>query len=703
VTASSTVEEGTQGYSGEGVYRRDNHAWVFQAPNGRVFHAGPGEAMHWIDVAGNGNVDDAGSRGNDQYAMNGNAVMYDIGKILKVGGAVSYASGNTSTFDAVTIDINGNTPIVSSVCDLQYNRTMPTSVVLPTGEVLVVGGLRDAEIFTDANTRMIPELWNPVTGNFRSLAPMAIPRTYHSAAILLPDGRVMAGGGGLCDNCSVNHPDVEIFSPPYLFNTNGTPATRPQITSSPAVADHNTTISVTTNTSVNSFSIIRLGSATHSVNNEQRRVPLTIASNSGNTYQLNIPQATIAVPGYYILFAIKNGVPSVSASIRVGNGQNGPGGGAQARYALQTSNIPGTIQAEYYDLGGQGIAFNDTGGKNGDTNFRPGDNVDCNELSNGNYKVGWTAAGEWLEYTVDVQAGTYDIIVTATSSGIGIVGDLQVSLDGIVLGTADIVNMGGWLSPQDFTISNVNLAAGSDKVLRLTIVNGQSFDIDKVNFVRQISCPDDDNDGVCNANDLCPNFDDGLIGSACDDGDVCTINDVYGSNCQCAGTYVDSDNDGTCDALDDCTNNTRTVFDQNFSNTIGMFTFLSGAFSNSQPTYESISLGSQGTTMNLGGVDNATITNMSLGLLRSFLLPESGDLSINITYTLNANSGYEPDEIVQALASLDGQRISPNSNDYLSQIAGGSPTSTGSQSVTINIPNASAGNHSLVVGVFNTK
>ncbi|MEM9836036.1 MAG: S8 family serine peptidase, partial [Bacteroidota bacterium] len=239
----------------------------------------------------------------------------------------------------------------------------------------------------------------------------------------------------------------------------------------------------------------------------------------------------------------------------------------QSRYPAQTANIPGTIQAEYYDLGGQGIAFNDNNTKNGDQNFRSGDNVDCNILSGSNYKVGWTANGEWLEYTVNAQAGTYDIIVAATSGSGGSVGDVRVSLDGMVLGTANIVNTGGWTSPQNFTIPNVNVSGGSNKVLRLTVVNGQGLDIDKVTFTPSgpsctpgTSCndgdactvndvydnncgcsgtfQDSDNDGVCNANDQCPGFDNDLIGTACNDGNPNTINDTYNNSCDCVGQPV---------------------------------------------------------------------------------------------------------------------------------------------------------------------
>jgi Ni,Fe-hydrogenase III small subunit len=64
---------------------------------------------------------------------------------------------------------------------------------------------------------------------------------------------------------------------------------------------------------------------------------------------------------------------------------------------------------------------------------------------------------------------------------------------------------------------------------------------------------DADNDGVCDANDVCPGFDDTLIGTACDDGDACTVGETYDSNCGCSGgVFQDTDNDGVCDANDQC-------------------------------------------------------------------------------------------------------------------------------------------------------
>lgn len=63
---------------------------------------------------------------------------------------------------------------------------------------------------------------------------------------------------------------------------------------------------------------------------------------------------------------------------------------------------------------------------------------------------------------------------------------------------------------------------------------------------------DSDGDGVCDVDDQCPGQDDALIGTPCDDGDACTINDIYDANCGCAGTFEDTDSDGVCDADDLC-------------------------------------------------------------------------------------------------------------------------------------------------------
>ena len=147
---------------------------------------------------------------------------------------------------------------------------------------------------------------------------MQVPRNYHSVALLLKDGRVMAAGGGLC-RCDADHPDVEVLTPPYLLNGNGSPATRPVIRSSPATTGAGRTFQVEMNTSgSHTFALVRLSSITHSVNNDMRRIPLS-ASRSGNTFTLSVPSnPSVALAGAYYLFAMNSaGVPSIGADILI--------------------------------------------------------------------------------------------------------------------------------------------------------------------------------------------------------------------------------------------------------------------------------------------------------------------------------------------------------------------------------------------------
>ncbi|HVK23114.1 MAG TPA: discoidin domain-containing protein [Actinokineospora sp.] len=300
-----------------GAYRADNHGWFFAVAGGRVFHAGPSRRMNWVDTTGAGSVTDAGPRGDSQDAMNGNAVMYDIGKILTVGGATAYQDVDATT-RAYAIDITTGTAVVTRVGDMSSARAFANSVVLPDGKVLVIGGQSRPVPFSDQTAVLTPELWDPATGQFTRLAPMAVPRTYHSVANLLPDGTVFTGGGGLCGGCATNHHDGQVFTPPYLLNPDGTAKVRPVITTAPSTAANGAAITVDTDVEVSGFALVRMSSVTHSVDNDQRRIPLTTVP--GTTHSLTVPaDPGIALPGYYLLFALDAaGVPSVAKTIRIG-------------------------------------------------------------------------------------------------------------------------------------------------------------------------------------------------------------------------------------------------------------------------------------------------------------------------------------------------------------------------------------------------
>ena len=161
--------------------------------------------------------------------------------------------------------------------------------------------------------------------------------------------------------------------------------------------------------------------------------------------------------------------------------------------AYATHTIPGTIECEHYDKGGQGIAYNDDDRREGDPSFRPGDNIDIVAkpgASNG-YSIGYSREGEWAEYTLaDVATGTYDIQLSYSSGTPGAIGDLRVSLDGAELTTiTDISNTGSWDTFTTVTVKDVPIPGGSDKVLRLAYVNGSRFDLDAITFEASGSDP----------------------------------------------------------------------------------------------------------------------------------------------------------------------------------------------------------------------
>ena len=150
------------------------------APDGRAFYSGPDQTMRKLDTAGGGTWQTFGQRDaiNRSY---GSHAIYDIGKTLVAGGG---ASSN----DARVIDINGATPQVSR--DRRRWRSgaaSTTSPLLADGSVLATGGNSTGASLIDMNGGVYnAELWDPATGQWKTLAAKAVTRQYHSTALLLP-------------------------------------------------------------------------------------------------------------------------------------------------------------------------------------------------------------------------------------------------------------------------------------------------------------------------------------------------------------------------------------------------------------------------------------------------------------------------------------------------------------------------------------
>ena len=299
----------------------ENNWWplLHVAPNGQVFHSGPTPDMHYIDTEGNGSITKVGPQITDWYPKHGTTIMYEEGKILTAGGAI--AGGNTASSNrSMVIDLTSGTPVVREIASMAHARKFQNGVPLPTGEVLVIGGNTSGIKFNDSGTVLTPEIFDPVTETWTEVADMAKPRNYHSVALLMTDGRVWTGGGGLCGvGCAANHIDAQIYSPPYLFNADGTPATRPEITSSPEVVRNGANITVSATAGITRFSAIKMSSTTHGVDSDVRQLALSFSELTAGTYDVTIHEnENVMTPGYWMLFAVNaDGVPSEAAVIQV--------------------------------------------------------------------------------------------------------------------------------------------------------------------------------------------------------------------------------------------------------------------------------------------------------------------------------------------------------------------------------------------------
>ncbi len=137
--------------------------------------------------------------------------------------------------------------------------------------------------------------------------------------------------------------------------------------------------------------------------------------------------------------------------------------------------LPGTIEAENYDLGGQGVAYSDTTAGNSGGAYRH-DDVDIRTTtdSSGGYNLKSVRAGEWLAYSVNVaSAGTYSVALRVASSGGG--GTVHLTVDGAnVTGSMALPNTGSWDTWQTVTKTGVAFPAGAHLLKLVIDANGSA-------------------------------------------------------------------------------------------------------------------------------------------------------------------------------------------------------------------------------------
>lgn len=285
-------------------------AWIYprawQAPTGPVFVMAHSGATFHLDPTGAGSLTRTSVNlpAGHPYLP---SVMYAPGKIFSV----------RASRQVVTVDINSMTPIVRSGSSIDQTRYHANATVLPDGTVFINGGSTvDNQAVGVAYTS---RLWSPTSGSWTAGAKARQMRLYHSVSLLLPDATVLTGGGGAPG--PQTNLNAEIYYPPYLYRKDwsGLPATRPVVISAPTSIAWGERFSVRANTSISRVTLVRMGSATHAHNFDQRFIELRLGG-SGSTRTVDAPlDAQTAPPGFYMLFVLNaSGVPSVAKVVRLG-------------------------------------------------------------------------------------------------------------------------------------------------------------------------------------------------------------------------------------------------------------------------------------------------------------------------------------------------------------------------------------------------
>ena len=229
---------------------------------------------------------------------------YPFVRALVVGGGGLGTSGT-----AQTMNLSALSPSWDLAFPLLEPRVHPNVVLLPDGNVFIAGGMESTG--TPPNGGRC-EMYDPRSGSLAEMDELNRPRHYHSVALLLPSGQVMAAGGARAGGCSLSEENtIEVFSPPYMF------ATRPELTSAPSLVHHGDPFTIETPDAcdVARVVLVRPMAVTHQTDSEQRVIPLPHTVQGSTTLRTSAPGGhephSLAPRGYYLLFLVsQDGIPS---------------------------------------------------------------------------------------------------------------------------------------------------------------------------------------------------------------------------------------------------------------------------------------------------------------------------------------------------------------------------------------------------------
>ncbi len=290
----------------------DTYPLLTELPTGGLFYSAP-RIKNLLGELYNPKTQSWSSVSNLNFGPRGHAgtmLLPKSKKVMIVGGGAATNGNGSPTATTEIIDFSQASPQWVYGPSMNIARYNMNFIYLADGSLIAVGGNQNSEY---SNPVFQPELLNLTTQTWTLGPPQVGTRSYHSTAVLLPDGRVISAGS---DSGVALENTYEIYSPAYM-----SAPSRPTITFSPKVITYGKTFKVTTPQAANitRVALIRPGATTHADHmDDQYYVDLTWTV-SGTNLTVNSPKTSNAIPpGYYMLVILdQNNIPSVMPFVQL--------------------------------------------------------------------------------------------------------------------------------------------------------------------------------------------------------------------------------------------------------------------------------------------------------------------------------------------------------------------------------------------------
>lgn len=385
----------------------------FVMPSGGVLNAGFKRDESWLLQTTPGAVRGFDRPNWSMHRKYGSAVLLPgtasgSTRVMQLGGYDHSTTQKASVTSTEVFDESAPTVAPSAGPTMRVARSHQNTVLLPDRSMVNIGGGSGEQPGTEApenaNNRLAAaglehrqvEILDRGSSTWRLGPAQAYKRSYHSTALLLPDGRVLSAGDDRdpAKGTTYRERDLgEIYEPAYLHKA----GERPSIVSAPSAVGYGQRFHIDTSSAISSAVLVAPGTTTHANDMGQRLAPLSITpdTDGGGAELVSPPNANVAPPGYYMLFALSaNGKPSVAEWVRVGGGTPPPAdttaptaptnlvatpgnGSVSLSWAASTSTdtvrydvhrtAPGTRTKVSPSSQGTGRTFTDTGLTNGTT------------------------------------------------------------------------------------------------------------------------------------------------------------------------------------------------------------------------------------------------------------------------------------------------------------------------------------------------